>query len=431
MLLRISPEDLDDFGGYKGLNFGSSSSFRIVRDGGRFYMADPDGNAFLVRGVNYVRFNGDLSVTGGSPYTEGVKAKYGSVEQWRKEVRRRLREWGFNTLGAWSDPELGLPYTLNLHITPNYYWSKGGVLARRRLRLAREPDVLWQPFRTFPDVYDQEFARVAREVARREGRRGDPNLVGYFTDNEVDFNVDVIFYEFADMTPQEPGKRALIDFLGKQFEVRDFNAKFGTKLTSLEDLLDYTASEFQVLETRNSLREVKVGFALQVAKRYAEVCVGAVREADPGHLVLGARFAGENARDVLASFSPFDVISNNYYGENPPLAYFSKVNRLTGRPTLLSEFSFRGPGMPNTRGAGIVVGSQGERGEYVKSWITHMLELDHFLGYLWWEYMDEPREGRRPDAEDSNYGLVDLEDVPYAQVVEAFMEVNYLFPKTA
>jgi hypothetical protein len=130
VLLRISPEDLDDFGGYKGLNFGSSSSFRIVRDGGRFYMADPDGNAFLVRGVNYVRFNGDLSVTGGSPYTEGVKAKYGSVEQWRKEVRRRLREWGFNTLGAWSDPELGLPYTLNLHITPNYYWSKGGVFGQ-------------------------------------------------------------------------------------------------------------------------------------------------------------------------------------------------------------------------------------------------------------------------------------------------------------
>lgn len=70
-----------------------------------------------------------------------------------------------------------------------------------------------------------------------------------------------------------------------------------------------------------------------------------------------------------------------------------------------------------------------ERGNYIKSWVTHLLELPGFLGYIWWEYMDEPREGRRPDAEDSNYGLVNLNDEPYSEVVEAFKYVNSLFPK--
>jgi hypothetical protein len=42
--------------------------------------------------------------------------------------------------------------------------------------------------------------------------------------------------------------------------------------------------------------------------------------------------------------------------------------------------------------------------------------------------MDEPMDGRRPDGEDSNYGLVNLNDEPYADVVEAFKEVNRLFP---
>jgi hypothetical protein len=42
--------------------------------------------------------------------------------------------------------------------------------------------------------------------------------------------------------------------------------------------------------------------------------------------------------------------------------------------------------------------------------------------------MDEPFESRRPDAEDFNFGLVNLYDEPYAEVIEAIKEVNSLFP---
>jgi agarase len=404
---------------------------------GRFYLVDPDGNAFIIKGVNYVRFNADLSITYETPYTRNILTRYGSRDEWAKETKKRLIEWGFNALGAWSDPDLGLPYMLNLHITPNYYKNKGGYLRRRVLTLARNPDVLWQPFQTFPDVFDPDFERIAEKVAKELVVPKDKYLIGYFTDNEVDFSIDTIFNEFMNMHGDEPGKRALIDYFSRFFlDISELNRKLGTSFRGFEDILDYTAREFSAIEIRAGpegrkvIAMLKRGFAREAARKYAEICVKAIRSADPNHLILGGRFAGVNAKPVMGSFDIFDVISNNYYGEDPPIAYFEYIFKEAGRPIMLSEFSFRGEdtGHPNTRGAGIVVESQSYRALYIRSWLIPLLEKRFFVGYLWWEYMDEPFEGRRPDAEDSNYGLVNLYDEPYAEVIEAFKEVNSLFP---
>ena len=39
MLIRVTPQDLDEFGGYRGLSFGGGGRFRLVEVGGRFYLA--------------------------------------------------------------------------------------------------------------------------------------------------------------------------------------------------------------------------------------------------------------------------------------------------------------------------------------------------------------------------------------------------------
>jgi hypothetical protein len=36
----------------------------------------------------------------------------------------------------------------------------------------------------------------------------DKYLIGYFTDNEVDFSIDTVFNEFMNMRGGEPGKRS-------------------------------------------------------------------------------------------------------------------------------------------------------------------------------------------------------------------------------
>jgi Bll4656 protein len=210
----------------------------------------------------------------------------------------------------------------------------------------------------------------------------------------------------------------------------------GTSFRGFEDILDYTARESSAIDAKNGpeggkvIAMLKRGFAREVARKYAEICVKAIKSADPNHLILGGRFAGVNAKPVMRSFDIFDVISNNHYGEDPHTVCFGYLFKEAGRPIMLTEFSFRGEdmGQPNTMGAGIVVEGQSYGALYMRSWLIPLLEKRFFVGYLWWEYMDEPFEGRIPDAEDFNYGLVNLYDEPYAEVIEAFKEVNSLFP---
>jgi hypothetical protein len=151
----------------------------------------------------------------------------------------------------------------------------------------------------------------------------------------------------------------------------------GTSFRGFEDILDYTARESSAIDTRNGPEGRKVvarldrGFAREVARKYAEICVRAIKSADPNYLILGGRFAGLNAGPVMRSFNIFDVISNNYYGEDPHIACFGNVFKEAGRPIMLSEFSFRREdmGQPNTMGAYIVVEGQSYRALYIRSWL--------------------------------------------------------------
>ncbi|MFZ8792095.1 MAG: hypothetical protein ACO2OS_07510 [Thermosphaera aggregans] len=103
-------KDLDEFGGIKDLRIEGEGFFRVKEYMGRLYLVDPDGNAFIIKGVNYVWFNADLSITYEAPYTRNIQTRYGSRDEWAKESKKRLIEWGFNASGAWSDPDVGPIY---------------------------------------------------------------------------------------------------------------------------------------------------------------------------------------------------------------------------------------------------------------------------------------------------------------------------------
>ena len=49
--------------------------------------------------------------------------------------------------------------------------------------------------------------------------------------------------------------------------------------------------------------------------------------------------------------------------------------------------------------------------------------LPQALGYHWFKWSDEPKEGRF-DGEDSNYGLVNEGDEPYTDFVNAIAAAN-------
>ena len=114
----------------------------------------------------------------------------------------------------------------------------------------------------------------------------------------------------------------------------------------------------------------------------------------------------------------------NVYGFDPrPLV--EHVYKLTGKPVLVTEFAFRAQnsGLPNTKGAGPKVADQKARAKAYADYVTRLEGLPEAVGYHWFEWSDEPKEGRF-DGENSNYGFVNIADEPYESFVEAAQAAN-------
>ncbi len=91
----------------------------------------------------------------------------------------------------------------------------------------------------------------------------------------------------------------------------------------------------------------------------------------------------------------------------------------------MSEFAFRAKdsGLPNSKGAGPRVTSQEERAAAYDHFVTRLMALPEAVGYQWFQWSDEPKEGRR-GGENSNYGLVTIHNEPYGQLVAGVGAAN-------
>lgn len=165
-------------------------------------------------------------------------------------------------------------------------------------------------------------------------------------------------------------------------------------------------------------------FAGALADRYFEVTVAAIKEADPNHLVLGCRFAYVPQQSVIeAAARHLDVIGFNCYDNNPTPSIDAYAR--SGRPCLIGEFSFRGDdsGLPNTIGAGPRVASQGERARSFQRYVSAGLKQPTLIGYHWFLHADQPAESRF-DGENSNYGVVTIDDVVYDELTRGMAGIN-------
>jgi agarase len=92
---------------------------------------------------------------------------------------------------------------------------------------------------------------------------------------------------------------------------------------------------------------------------------------------------------------------------------------------LISEFSFRSEdsGLPNTIGAGPVVRTQAERARCFRDYVVAALRRPSIIGYHWFEYADQPAEGRF-DGENSNFGIVTIEDEVYQELTQTMTTLN-------
>lgn len=404
----------DSLGGWTKIRHAPTGFFFPQKISGRWWLIDPLGNVFLSKGINHITFKGDFAQKlRYSPYGRAAEGKYQTAEKWAEATVKRLQDWGFNTVGAWSSRETfsqGIPYTviLDLAASAGADWVKG----------------------SFPDVFSSRFEELVLARARTScsHRSSDPFLIGYFTDNELRWGADwrsreTLMEGFLSLPPDAAGKIALVDFLLERYRSAEkvskawqISARNRAALLEVRQVFQKTIA-FQV-DTKDFLRVV--------AERYFAVCNRAIRLADPNHLNLGCRFAGYAPQEVLEGCAAHvDVISFNSYGPVPPREIIERIHRITARPVMLTEFSFKAmdSGLPNTRGAAKPVATQRDRAEGFERYVGALAAIPVVVGYHWFQYTDQPAEGRF-DGENSNYGVVDSEDNPWRVLVRKMTEVN-------
>jgi agarase len=426
------------WGGIADDCFRGSGFFRVGEYDGVFWLVDPDGGRFLSKGVNTVCFDPDqVRNTNRAPYADRCREKYGSRHIWRVSVANRLAGWKFNTLGCWSDELVASAGSSPLATTPT-------TALGASFRLHRRDEI-------FPDVFDPAFSGHIRESAKNfcTKRRNEAGLLGTFVDNELYWSpdwrgADEVLTLFLNLPAHRPGRVAAIIRLEERYrDFSQFNAVWRTPARSWEQLgtIGHVEAPFfrmppgglnDALETKANLANpARAAFSADcdafvavVAEQYFQLCVSAIRAADPNHLVIGSRFGYQPQPNVIAAAGRYlDVVSFNCYDFDA--SGVIDAYAASGKPCLISEFSFRGDdaGLPNTHGAGPRVASQIERAQCFERYVSAALRKPAVVGYHWFEHADQPAEGRF-DGENSNFGTVTIEDEAYAELTETMTRVN-------
>ncbi len=405
---------------------------------GVFWLVDPDGGRFLSKGVNTVSFEQDqIRNTNRAPYADACREKYGSQYVWRAAAANRLAGWKFNTLGCWSDELVASAGPSRLATTPTAELGAS-------FRLHRRDEI-------FPDVFDPAFLGHIRASAKNNctKRRNEAGLLGTFIDNELYWSpdwrgADELLTLFLNLPSHRPGRVAAIRRLEERYrEFSQFNAVWRSPARSWEEFgtIGPVEAPFfrmppgglsEALEAKanlaNPMRAAFFAdcdaFVAVVAEQYFEMCVAAIRAADPNHLVIGSRFGYQPHPNVIAAAGRYlDVVSFNCYDFDASATIDAYATG--GKPCLISEFSFRGDdsGLPNSSGAGPRVASQLERARCFEHYVTAALSKPAVVGYHWFEHADQPAEGRF-DGENSNFGAVTIKDEVYVELTDTMTRVN-------
>ncbi len=347
----------------------------------------------------------------------------GYPSRWRERTAARLRAWRFNTVGAWSDEDFArtsdLPYTAIIHLDGEF----------ARLSDGRD----W--WAGIADPFDPRFERAVetRLDAAARRLRHDPDLVGWFVDNELAWGGDgdrrfaLVRAVLAGDGQADDGyaKRAFVDWLRERYRTPSALAlAWRMQVTDWATLLAPIPPHRMPDTTRPAVQRDFSGLLALHANRWFEIVSTHLKAADPNHLFLGTRFAGLTPEALAACAKWCDVVSFNRYVPDLATGFDGSGFRRLGKPAMLTEFHFgsndRGPFWPGVQ----PVADESMRGPAYAKLLASVLANPDFVGAHWFQYLDQPVTGRWLDGENGHLGLVAITDEPWLPFVNEVTQAN-------
>lgn len=444
---RPGPQGWNRYGGWAGgPQLKATGFFRTEKHQGKWWLVDPEGRLFFSHGIDCVRmldctpveereqwfdaFPGSQSdfkefvisrayalkghYAGRSPQCfsfagANLKRKYGG--DWKDRcpeiIHQRLRHWGLNTIGMWSDEGVR-----SRRLTP--YVDAIGSGGSKQIEGS---EGYWGKF---PDPFDPSFKeRLNRSMAAKAGQSaGDPWCLGYFADNELGWGDETsLSLGVLQSAPEQAAKQAFVaDLKAKYSDIQKLNQSWGSTHASWDALL-----QSRTAPDKAKAKADLAAFYTRVAEEYFHGIRDAIKAVAPQQLYLGCRFAWANARATAAAAKYCDIVSFNLYQRD--VANF-QFNGGADVPLIIGEFHFGAldRGMFHT---GLVpVASQAERAQTYCEYVRGALRHPALVGCHWFQYQDEPTTGRVYDEENYQIGFVDIADTPYAETIEASRAVG-------
>ncbi len=367
-----------DAAGASSPPFKATGYFSLGETDGHDFFVTPTGQPFYSAGIDHVTPSATVTAaTGQCPYCQTIADQYTSTTAWAAATVAQLRSWGFNSLGPFSDYSLlgsQMPFSV-------------------QLTMGRGVSDYFTP--SFVTHVDQIASTTVAPLA------DDPNLIGWYTDSELRWgpdgtSLDPVLDTYLALPPGSPGWTV--------------------------------AQQYKTDPT---------GFVSALATRYFQVTTAAVHKYDTHHLVLGVKATAQEIQpQLLEEASKYvDVFSIDDYQLQTGLAQvidklfpqylpvtstFASFEQYLHKPIMVSEYSFIAstPDTPDTvPGLFPVYPTQSARAAAYTDYIAPLYEDSPWtVGDEWFEYVDEPKGGRF-DGENDNFGLVNVKNQPYQNMV--------------
>ena len=418
----------DIYGGWMNPSMRQEATgfFYSKKIGDRWFLVDPLGYPCFVRGLSSINVN-----YLGSPNQKAVAIeRYGSAEKFGIATVRWVKdELYFNNSGD-NTTISPVENRLTVQRTIGFAGSYGSSIG---VNSSNGGSTHFSENNTMP-VFDPGFVTFAQNKAlEAKADRNNPWVIGYTTDNELPMDANML----TNYLTIDPSK-----------EVNYYSyAAAWTWLCNMTGKEDPDQSDID-----EELMQLFMGF---VWDRYYNVVTTAFREVDPNHMMLGTRFltAVKRMPWVLRFASLYlDCITINWYGQwqcNEQEIY--EICQNVNLPIMITEFytkalendgSFDDPSDPlkNTRGAGWVVRTQQDRGDFYQNFTLRLLECKNMVGWHWHQYLDDDDSpeviyrGGAPDATgtnwkdqsniDANKGVVNNWHEPYEELCASMTEIN-------